>query len=480
MAGLAATPNQELADCLRLLGWSPARLAHAVNAVLGPGYVARSTVGDWITKGRVPRDPLPTVTAHVLAEALGRPIRLTKLWGSAVRPSSAWARSDDGLPPPTAPGATVETATQWATQNGGDMDRRNFLAVTGAAVTGIASSTATRAGPVPGPSSQNPAVTPAVTASIAAAVDAVRHLDDAEGGDRSTLRHAHRNFTLVAEYVRADRYTDTATRTRTINLWAQLAQTTGWMAMDAGLHGLAQRYFRTGLTAAHEAGDTALASHLHGCLTYQAITLGHTRDALDFANAGITAARTAPPAVRALAAARHAHAHAALGDVHGLRQSTDEARRHLDHPDALDSRPPWLYWLTDLSVVTGQSLIVAAFAGTAADSQRSADLLTEADPMITDWLGTHAERTEDRDALLHGTWLARSYLRRGDVEQTLTTAASLLQYATTVRSNQARDILRDLETDLAQRNDLRTHPNTLQLRTELREVTARTSADPPT
>ncbi|MFJ6217271.1 hypothetical protein ACIQGZ_28650 [Streptomyces sp. NPDC092296] len=353
------------------------------------------------------------------------------------------------------------------------MDRRTFLAVSGAAFTGpaLTATAATRVGAAPDASLPGPVVTPAITDAIAATVDAVRHLDDAEGGDRSTLRHAYRHFTLVADHVRASRFTDAATRTRTIDLWAQLAQTVGWMAMDAGLHGLAQRYFRTGLTAAHESGDAALASHLHGCLTYQAITLGHFRDAIDLANAGIATARSASPAVRALAAARHAHAHAALGDIHGLRQSTDEARRHLDHPDALGSRPPWLYWLTDLNVVTGQSLIVAAFAGDATHSRRSAALLTEADPLITGWLGTHAERTEDRDALLHGTWLARSYLRRDDVEQTLVTATSLLQYASTVRSAQVRGTLLDLEADLSRRRDLRTHRGVVRLRADLKDIT---------
>ncbi|MFE2937478.1 hypothetical protein ACFXKG_00145 [Streptomyces sp. NPDC059255] len=453
--------------------WSPARLAQAVNALLGPGYVARSTVADWIAKGRIPRDPLPTVTAHVLAEALGRPVPLACLWGPGTRSSGAWVRADDGLPSPTAPGATVETATQWVIQDGGDMDRRTFLAISGATFTGPAftATAATRAGPAPAPSPHDLVVTPAITDAIATTVDAVRRLDDAEGGDRSTLRHAHRQFTGVADYVRASRFAEAATRTRTVNLWAQLAQTVGWMAMDAGLHGLAQRYYLTGLTAAHESADPALASHLHGCLTYQAIARGQLRDAIDLANAGIAAARSAPPAVRALAAARHAHAHAALGDIHGLRQSTDEAQRHLDHPDALDSRPPWLYWLTDLSVVTGQSLITAAFADNSATSRRSASLLTEADPPITAWLGTHAERTEDRDALLHGTWLARSYLRRDNLEQALTTATSLLQYASTVRSTQVRNILRDLEADLAHRHDLRTHRNILQLRADLKNIT---------
>lgn len=363
----------------------------------------------------------------------------------------------------------MEAATQWVIHDGGAMERRTILAVSSAALLagrtrdpasrGVSTTRSTGihcpAGlPVTGP----------VTEVIAATVDAVRRLDDAEGGNRSSLQYAHQQFALIAEYVRRESFTTPAVRVRMVNLWAQLAQTVGWMAMDAGLHGLAQRYFRTGLAAAHESGDLSLTSHLHGCLTYQAITLGRIRDAIDLANAGITAARTEPPAVRALAAARHAHAHAAFGDVHGLRQSTDEARSHLDHPDALDSRPSWLYWLTDLDVVTGQTLITAGFA----NSPGASRLLDEADPLITPWLGTHAEQTETRDALLHGTWLARSYLRRDDLEQTLATATSLLRYATTVQSAQVTTILHGLCADLDCRDDLRNHPGALELRKQLK------------
>ncbi|MFH8614726.1 hypothetical protein ACH4E8_06570 [Streptomyces sp. NPDC017979] len=449
------------------LGWSPARLARAVNSVLGPDYVARTTVTDWVAKGRVPRDPLPTITAHVLSEALGRPIALADLWGPGVRPSTSWVRADDGLLPPDAPGATVEAATQWVIHDGGDMERRKFLAVSSAALTSTGlNSTPTRASAELGRPIRGPAVTEAVVDVIAATVDAVRQLDDAAGGNRSSLHHAHRQFALVAEYVRNGRFTTSAVRDRAINLWGQLAQTAGWMAMDAGLHGLAQRYFSTGLAAAHDSDDPALASHLHGCLTYQAVTLGRFRDAVSLANAGIDAASAAPPAVRALAAARHAHAHAALGDVHGMRQSTEEAHRHLAHTEALQSRPPWLYWLTDLNVVTGQTLITAAFA----EAPGAPRLLDEADPLITPWLGTHAERTEDRDALLHGAWLARSYLRRHDLEQTIATADSLVQYASTVHSKQVEAALRGLELDLAQRPDLRHHQKALDLRKRLKVV----------
>ncbi|WP_129840849.1 hypothetical protein [Streptomyces sp. RFCAC02] len=272
---------------------------------------------------------------------------------------------------------------------------------------------------------------------------------------------------MLADYVRTGRFDSRATRTRTVHLWAQLAQTAGWMAMDAGQQGLGQRYFRTALTAAHEVGDAALISHILGCMTYQAIGMHRHREAIALANAGITAARGTPPATRALASARHAHASAAVGDVHGMRRSTDEALTHLADTDTLATRPPWLYWLTDLRVVTGQTLITAAFAG-----DDGTALLDEADPLITPWLGAHAEHVQDRDALLHGVWLARSCLRRGDIERTLVTATPLLAYAATVRSGHTRGTLLGLEADLADRPDLRGHAGATELRRRIRAVAA--------
>ncbi|MFB7763644.1 hypothetical protein [Streptomyces xiamenensis] len=315
-------------------------------------------------------------------------------------------------------------------------------------------------------------VTPGIADSIAATVDSCRRLDDTEGGSRAALQYIHQQFTALADYVRTSRFSDGATRQRTINLWAQLAQTAGWTAMDGGLHGRAQRYYFTALAAAHETADPALTSHVLGCLTFQAITRGHHHDALALADAGVSAARSAPPAVRAMAAARKAHAHAGFGDLGALRRSTDEALTHLAHSDAQDTRPPWLYWLTDLSVVTGQSYITGAFAAGAPGTGEARALLTDADPLITGWLGTHAEHTADRDGLLHGAWLARSYLARGELEQTLATASALLQYASTVPSAHVRDTLADLETDLAARRELRNHSATLRVRGALKDAAA--------
>ncbi|MGH3544993.1 MAG: hypothetical protein ACRDPW_03585 [Mycobacteriales bacterium] len=71
-----AGKNVELIALLRQLGWSQAEFTRALSAVLGLGYLARSTVAEWVNQDRVPRDPVPTVAAHVLSDALGRTITL--------------------------------------------------------------------------------------------------------------------------------------------------------------------------------------------------------------------------------------------------------------------------------------------------------------------------------------------------------------------------------------------------------------------
>jgi hypothetical protein len=52
--------NVVLSGLLAELGWSSARVAGEVNAYMGPHYVGRSSVAEWVANGRVPREPLPT------------------------------------------------------------------------------------------------------------------------------------------------------------------------------------------------------------------------------------------------------------------------------------------------------------------------------------------------------------------------------------------------------------------------------------
>ena len=108
------------------LAWSPSLLAEAVNGLLGPGSVARSTVSDWLHRDRLPRGPLPTVVAHLISDTLGREVSLAELWSGRAKPAELWVPADAGMNLPWTPAGTVEVLDDWLGHTGGSigMDRR--------------------------------------------------------------------------------------------------------------------------------------------------------------------------------------------------------------------------------------------------------------------------------------------------------------------------------------------------------------------
>jgi hypothetical protein len=158
----------------------------------------------------------------------------------------------------------------------------------------------------------------------------------------------------VAKLLRQARFTNAAVADRLLAEWAQLSQVAGWLAHDTGEHGQSQRYFTSGLHAAHTGGDRSVGVYLlvnmsgtavHRGRLADGIDLGRAaRDAVELANAAHEAARTTPAAVRALAASRFALAHAAAGNTRGFHVAADEARALLDTPGALGTRPSYLTW----------------------------------------------------------------------------------------------------------------------------------------
>ncbi|MBV9312157.1 MAG: hypothetical protein JO100_00150 [Pseudonocardia sp.] len=72
--------NQVLAALLTELNWSPRTLGRRINRLYGVGTVAESTPYHWRDSGSVPRPPLPTYVASVLARELGRALSIDELW----------------------------------------------------------------------------------------------------------------------------------------------------------------------------------------------------------------------------------------------------------------------------------------------------------------------------------------------------------------------------------------------------------------
>jgi hypothetical protein len=113
-------PNSAAADT---------QLVSAVNALLGDGYVSRSTVSEWLHAGRVPREPLPAIVAQLLSEASGDPVPVRDLWPRAALAPVWTVPADDGLADILrAPSPAMALATDWtrhADRRSG-RDRRRF------------------------------------------------------------------------------------------------------------------------------------------------------------------------------------------------------------------------------------------------------------------------------------------------------------------------------------------------------------------
>ncbi|MGH3806767.1 MAG: hypothetical protein ACRDRU_09060 [Pseudonocardiaceae bacterium] len=470
--------NVVLAGLLAELGWPNSRVASAINAIVGEGYIARSTVSEWVNKSRLPREPLPTVVAHVLSNALGTTVSARQLWPQWVGRDPEWVPADIGTEVAWTTEGTRVLVQDWLA-NGGNMmdtDRRNFMAISGAAVTAPAWAYLNNIDTSTRPADTSAAVlgstdrmaftvSPAYVNVVEDTISGLRRMDDIEGGGGTSLRAAHREFSQVADLAHNARFTDTRTGQRFMAAFAQLCQSAGWMALDAQQHGLAWRYFRTGLQAAHQASDRDIGAHILGSMSYQAATRGNARDAVQLAQAATKTAQKCHPLVRAVVAGEYAYAQAAMRNHHGFSSAAAQMRTQFERTKTMGDDPKYLYWVDEHTMArhTGRGALLLALHLNG--STRT--LSDEADKLLTPEVADHPD-LRPRYACLYGAWLARLYVHSGDVEHAIDTATTALRRLQPVRSPMTITVLRNLDSDLATRQGTHIMPQVRQLRRELR------------
>ncbi|MGH3811416.1 MAG: hypothetical protein ACRDUV_03025 [Pseudonocardiaceae bacterium] len=461
--GVDQRGNAVLGTLLAELGWSPNQLAGAVNGLLGPSYVARSTVSDWLNQDRLPREPLPTVVAHLISDVLDREVPVEQLWSGRVQPAEFWVPADHELQLPWTAAGTVEVLDDWLRHTGGSigMDRRVFLAVSGANLTAPAWGYVDHLN-IRGDSfaaladdKRSITVTSAMVDAVAATTAALRNLGNAEGGHEDNLRFVHHHLTWVSKLLRQARFTSGSVADRLLAEWAQLAQLAAWMANDASQYGLSQRYFTSGLHAAHTSGDRSVGTYLLADMSQTRVNQGRmndgvdlgraARDAIELANAAYEAARSTPAAVRALAASGLAKAQAAVGNAHGFHAAADEARALLDTPGALDVHPPYLSWFGPAAL---ESQLAQSALTLAEVSSRDCRRLLDAADTVLDRTATDPASTP-RNAVFHAALLSRAHVAADDLDRAVPAAQTALRRLPTVRSRRCTLILRRLEDDLA-------------------------------
>jgi transcriptional regulator with XRE-family HTH domain len=168
----------------------------------------------------------------------------------------------------------------------------------------------------------------------------LKAIDDEHGGGVA--------LPMAVEYLRGEvapllqgRYRDPVGRAL-FSATAELTLGVGWMAYDAGKHGLAQRYMAQALRLSHAANDRAFGGRILAAMSHQALHLGDVRHGLDFACAARAGTRGAvTPTTAAMLAAMEACAYAARGDAAPCLRTLSDAERAFDRSNPGED-PSWV------------------------------------------------------------------------------------------------------------------------------------------
>ncbi|MBT2528053.1 transcriptional regulator [Streptomyces sp. ISL-99] len=167
---------------------------------------------------------------------------------------------------------------------------------------------------------------------VVAMTERVSDLDDQFGGRHARPMAASFMVNTVASYLRADASEEV--RQAMLSAASDLLYLTGYMAVDEGLHGLAQRYYVNALQLAGAAED-----HLTYCTTLrgmsvQAVDLGYGAKAVELANAAAAASPKAGPRMLAFLLGQQAHAAAQTGDRTSALRYMREAEAAMDRAES--------------------------------------------------------------------------------------------------------------------------------------------------
>ncbi|AZM53854.1 transcriptional regulator [Streptomyces sp. WAC 01529] len=316
-------PNSGLERLYRESGWTLRQFAQEVNRIGTergtPLKYQQPSVHQWLS-GHLPKETVRPLILEALARRLLRPITHTEA-GFPAPPEESNSH-------PT----TVEGLIDLGRQ---DMDpsRRSVLSA------GLFSVALT----VPGwpdvvgrmeavQSGKTRRIGMAEVDMVSAMTERVSELDDQFGGRHARPLAAAFLVNTVAPYLRADAPEEV--RKAMMSAASDLCYLTGYMAVDEGIHGLAQQYYLKALELAGASED-----HLTYCTTLrgmsvQAVDLRHGKAAMRLADAAASASPQAGPRMRAFLAGQQAHAAAQLGDRRSALTYLREAEAAMDKAES--------------------------------------------------------------------------------------------------------------------------------------------------
>lgn len=430
---VARQPNERLQALIQEAGCSNAGLARRVN-MCGAEHgldlrYDKTSVARWL-RGQQPRGRAPAIIAEALGRKLGRTVTIDEI-GMANGKNLA---SGVGLQfSPTVLGAIEQVCELWRSDVGrmglpvrvlggrlrarraqprlADLRARR----PGGALGGAPGRTVRRrgrAGHDAGTGRPGPPVRQRARAPGRRALPQQRRLRAAHGSYREAV--GRDLFAAVA----------------------RLTELAGYMAVDTGQPGLAQRYYIQALRLAQAAGDRGYGGYvLAASMSHLAAQLGNPREIAQLARAAQEGARgRVTPRAEAMFHAAEARGHALLGDARAAQDASGRAVSALEAADpASGDDPAWIAHFDE-----------AYLADELAHCHRDLGQAEAAARCAEQALAGHPEGRARRRAIGY-VLLASAQVQQREVEQACSTGLKAVELLETLRSNRGAEYLEDLQ-----------------------------------
>lgn len=428
---VAKQPNERLQTLLQEAGCSNAGMARRVN-MCGQEHGVRlrydkTSVARWL-RGQQPRGRAPGIIAEALGRKLGREVTLDEIGMSDGRHHDSGA----GLRfAPTLAGAVEQAGELWR----GDAGRQDYL--TGAVVAYTALVEPSRDWLITAPDREVARATGkrvgmSDVAAVQASVTALSGLDHRYGSGRIRPVVVHYLNSVVSGLLRGS-CTEAAGRAL-FAATARLTELAGYMAVDTGRPGLAQRYYVQALRLAQAADDRGYGGYVLGAgMSHLAASLGNPREVAQLARAAQEGARgRVTPRAEAMFAAAEARGHALTGDARAFRELTHTAEAAMGRAEDEEGEDPC--WIAHFDR--------AYLADELAHGHRDLKQHREAAARAAESLAGHPASRVRRRAL--GLFLlAGAQAGQREADQACHTATKAVELLSTVRSERGAEYLAD-------------------------------------
>ena len=433
---VARQPNERLQALIQEAGCSNAGLARRVNMVgaergLDLRY-DKTSVARWL-RGQQPRGRAPGIIAEALGRKLGRTVTIDEI-GMANGKNLA---SGVGLQfSPTVVGAIEQVCELWRS----DVGRRDFLS--GSAVAASALVEPSRDWLITGADTQvarsaGARVGASDVAAVRAMTGALVDLDHRFGSGHVRPVVVHYLNSVVAGML-SGAYRESVGR-ELFAAVARLTELAGYMAVDTGQPGLAQRYYIQALRLAQAAGDRGYGGYvLAASMSHLAAQLGNPREIAQLARAAQEGARgRVTPRAEAMFLAAEARGHALLGDARTFDAVAGRAVSALEQadPESGDDQA----WIAHFD----QAYLADELAHGHRDLGRSEEAARAAEEALSVLPESRARRRAIGLVLL-----AAAQVQRREVEQACHTGTRALELLGTLRSSRGSEYLEDLQVRL--------------------------------